>query len=367
MKIRRHFLTGFILAGLLVIGLMLMIFGCNLAGGKEQVYETTSIDIAIGSAGSFSAKAALGTYDDVVRVTIEVAGEDKYGVPQDPLVSEQDLVQGGGGEWTGTIIGLPVGPELTFRARGYDSGDVEIFYGELLQTLTGVSDSVIVAMDPKDDGIPIMFPRVLMISLPAEIIRNTSADVDVDVQGTADESMSYEFSSEAGGGAFVPNLGGIVLSPIGEGAIVSNYTAPDVVGDYTQTVKVVNSQGNSVEVDFDMTVVYELTDPGVGVLFAPVIVSLNGKRTDDTVTWTATVEDDVDPLNVTYLWGFTPDAGVTGLDFVDATANPADFSVYDETKTGVITLSVTDGDGLTTTITFDLVAGQFPDVIIDPY
>ena len=358
--------TGlFLFVGLMILFLGL-VFGCNLAGGKEQMYDTTSIDIAIGSAELFSAKAALGTYEDVVRVTIEVAGEDKYGDPQDPLVPEQDLVLVGG-EWTGTISGLPVGPVLTFRARGYDSGDVEIFSGVTTQVLTGVGDQVTVAMDPIDDGIPIMFPRVLRISLPAEIVHNTSADVDVDVQGTADEAMSYEFSSEAGGGSFVPDTGGIVLSPVGDGSIISNYTAPDVVSQYAQTVKVINSQNNSVEVDFKMTVVYDVTDPGVGVLFAPVVVSLNGKRTDDTVTWTATVDDDVDPLNVTYLWGFTPDAGVTGLDFVDATANPADFTAYDETKTGVITLGVTDGDGLTTTISFDLVAGQFPDIIIEPY
>jgi hypothetical protein len=382
MKTRRSFLPGIILTGLLLAGLMLLAFGCTLIEGKEQKYDTTSIDIAIDLPGQFSAKAALGTFSDVQfsakaalgtfsdvqRVTIEVVGVDKYGNPPSSLATV-DLVQAvPGGPWTGTITGLPVGPSLTFTARGYDSPPptvgVLIFSGDVTQVLTGLSDSVTVAMNPIDDGIPIMFPRVLMISLPAEIVHLDSKDVNVSVQGTANEDMSYEFSSESGGGAFSPSIGVETLTAIGDGTITSNYTAPDAVGEYAQTVKVINSQGNSVEVDFDITVVYDVTDPGVGVLFAPVVVSLNGKRTGDTVEWTAVVEDDVDPLDVIYDWGFTPTGGTTGLDFVVDTANPASMTVYNENKTGDVTLAVTDGDGLTTTISFELVAGQFPDVII---
>ena len=364
MKTRRSFLPGILLTGLLLTGLMLMTVGCNLAGGKEQIYDTTSIDISIGSPEQFSAKAALGTFIDVVRVTMEVAGDDKYGVYQDPLVPEQDLVLVGG-EWTGTITGLPVDPVLTFTARGYDAGDVEIFSGVTTQVLTGVSDSVVVAMDLVSDGEPILFPRVLSIRLPAEIINNTDANVKVEVEGSADETLAYEFTSVPGGGVYAPNPGDIVLPSSGTGTFNVTYTAPEDADVYGQNVKVINSQGNSVEVDFNMTVKYSLTDLPVGVLFAPVVVSLNGKRTGDVVTWTAVVEDDIDPLNVSYQWGFTPDVGTTGLDFVGlGDTNPADFEVYDETKTGVIILRVTDGYGLTTTITFNLVLGQFPDDVI---
>ncbi len=362
---------GFSPIFVLMIIVLSMTFGCNLAGGKVQVYDTTSIDIAIGSPGQFSAKAALGIFDDVKWVRMVVAGEDKYGVEQDPLATV-DLVQDvPEGPWTGTITGLPVGPVLTFRAGGYDAdpdlGGVEMFFGDTTQVLTGLSDSVIVAMDPIDDGIAITFPRVVRISLPAQIIHDLSAGVDVDVQGTAFEDISYVFSSVPGGGVYIPGSGGMVLSDVGTGTVISTYTAPSLVlvGGYGQTVKVTNSQGNSVEVDFNMTVVSNVTEPGVGVLFAPVVVSLNGKRTGDVVTWTAVVEDDIDPLNVSYQWGFTPDVGTTGLDFVGlGDTNPADFEIYGETKTGVITLRVTDGDGLTTTITFNLVLGQFPDDVI---
>ncbi len=366
MKNKRSFLPGMLLTGLLLTGLMLLAFGCNLAGGKEQIYDTTSIDVAIGSPGQFSAKAALGTFKNVVRVTIEVVGEDKYGVVQDPLVPEQDLVLVGG-EWAGTITGLPVDPVLTFTSRGYAAGDVEIFSGVTTQVLTGVSDSVVVAMDPVSDGEPILFPRVLSIRLPAEIINNTDANIQVAVEGSADETLTYEFTSVPNGGVYTPNPGDIVLPSSGTGTFNVTYAAPSVVEDYGQTVKVINSQGNSVEVDYNTKVVYELTDPVMGVLFAPVVISLSGTRTynvvaGDFVTWTVVVEDDIEPLNVTYLWGFT---GTAGVDFVDPAVNSsADLAVYDETVTGEITLSGTDGDGLTTTITFNLPAGQFPDDVV---
>ena len=69
--------TGFFLfVGLMILFLGLA-FGCSLSGGKVQVYDTTSIDIAIGNPGQFSAKAALGTFADVLRVTIEGRREDK--------------------------------------------------------------------------------------------------------------------------------------------------------------------------------------------------------------------------------------------------------------------------------------------------
>ncbi|KKL44889.1 hypothetical protein LCGC14_2361170, partial [marine sediment metagenome] len=220
---------------------------------------------------------------------------------------------------------------------------VEIFSGVTTQVLTGVSDSVVVAMDPVSDGEPILFPRVLSIRLPAEIINNTDPNIQVAVEGSADETLTYEFTSVPNGGVYTPNPGDIVLPSSGTGTFNVTYTAPSTVGIHGQTVKVINSQGNSVEVDFNTDVVNYLTaDSGVDVLFAPVVVSLNGKRNGVVVTWTAEVSDDGPLGELTYLWGFT---GSSGVDFIDPVVNPADFAGYDEAKTGVITLGVTDGDG----------------------
>ena len=344
---------------LLMFGFLLLTFSCNLNEVQKQLYDTTETMVAINKAEKFSAMVTIGAFSDAVRVTMEVKGEDKYGVYQDPLIPEKDLVRGAGGAWEGTITGLPVGPVLTFTARGYDADGVEIFSGVTTQVLTGVNDSMIVAMGPVDDGTPIMFPRVWSIRLPAEIINDTDAAVSVRVEGNADETMSYEFSSV--GGAYTPGTGDIDLPSSGMGTINTVYTAPSEVGTHRQSFKAVNSQGNSVEVGFGIKTVYDMPDPGVGVLFAPVVVSLNGKRSGDAVTWTAVVDDDKPLSEITYLWGFT---GTVSAGFADGAVNPADLSGYDDEVTGVITLSITDGDGLTTTITFDLFSGQYPDDVV---
>ena len=131
---------------LLMSGILLVTFSCNLTVAQKQLYDTTETTVATNRGDRFSSMVAIGTFSDAVRVTMEVKGEDKYGVYQDPLVPEQDLVQGPGGAWGGTITGLPVGPILTFTARGYDADGVEIFSGVATQVLTGVNDSMIVAM-----------------------------------------------------------------------------------------------------------------------------------------------------------------------------------------------------------------------------
>jgi hypothetical protein len=301
----------------------------------------------------------IGTFSDAVRVTMEVKGEDKYGVYRDPLVPESDLVKGAGGVWEGTITGLPVGPVLTFTARGYDADGVEIFSGVSTKVLTGVNDMMIVAMGPVDDGVAVMFPWVWSISLPAEIVSGTAAEVSVRVEGNADESMSYAFSSS--GGVYEPASGNISLPSSGTGTINALYTAPTEAGTYGQTLKVVNSQGNSVEIGFFIRTVYGLTDAGVGVLFAPVVVSLNGKRQGDTVTWTATVDDDKQLSDISFNWDFN---GTASAWIADSAANPAELKGYDDGVAGAVKLTVTDGDGLTSRIIFVIVPGQYPDEVV---
>jgi hypothetical protein len=338
---------------------LLSAFGCVMNAEQNQLYDTTTTTVAINEDKRFSAMVNIGTFSDAVRVTMEVKGEDKYGVYRDPLVPEKDLVQGTGGVWEGTLTGLPVGPILTFTARGYNADNVEIFSGVTTQVLTGVNDTMIVAMRPVDDVVPVVFPRVWSISLPAKIVSNTDSAVSVRVEGNADETMSYDFS--AADGTYTPASGEIDLPSSGTGTINVLYTAPSEEGINAQSFRAVNSQGNSVEVGFLIETVYELTDTATGVLFAPVVESLSGKRNGDTVTWTAVVDDDKPLSEISYLWVFT---GTDSAQFEDSEANPVDLAGYDDEVTGFIRLSVTDGDGLTATVNFDLISGQYPDEVV---
>lgn len=346
----------------------LLLFGCKSGpsgdGSPQARYETTTLTISAGdAAASGLAERAifLGSFADVTSVTIEVAGEDKFGVLQNPLATAT-LTQDGSGVWRGTIPDLPIGPLLTFTAHGYDASATEIFNGVATQMLTGSGDSVTVAMDPADNTVPIVFPIITGITRPAEIERSTDAPVTVSVQGNASETLNFAFTS--GGGGFAPLAGTIPLPSGGTGTINATYSAPAAVGTYPHSVRVTNSQGNAVETDFDTTVVYAVTTADVQTGFAPVVTALLGKRTGNDVTWTATVTDDGPLAALTYAWSFAQSGGTAGAAFSVAGANPGVMAGYDQTVTGEITLTVTDGDTLETSVTFILVPGQFPDDLV---
>jgi hypothetical protein len=364
MKLREFTLPVSLLAGAL-----LLLSGCFLdrgsdgAAGPEPVYETAPIEIAIpvpegGTTGSMTGALFVGTFADVTRVTVTVAGEDKFGDEQNPLATA-DLTLESDGVWRAVIPDLPVDPVLTFTARGYNDADEEVFSGVTTQVLTGSADLVVVAMDPVDDGVAILFPVIESITLPGEIINNEDRAVSVAVRGSASETLSHQITS--GGGTFTPDSGSILLTGSGTGTITTTYSAPAAVGTYGHSVRVTNSQGNAVEADFDTLVVYELTDADVEVTFAPVITAILGKRSGAGVVWTATLTDDKPLSELSYAWSFS---GSGGAVFSPANTNPGALTGYDETVAGTITLSVTDGDGLTTTVDFALVAGQFPDVVV---
>lgn len=354
---------------LVLIAATTLLFGCKGGGGSGggtpgddgALYDTTSVSLAIGGGGASSLAqplAALGTFADVARVAVEVAGEDRFGVFQDPLAAAE-LTQDVDGVWRATIADLPIGPTLTFTAHGYDAADVEIFSGSATQALTGVGDLVAIAMTAVGDGVPIAFPRIDSISVPAEIVHDTGAAVSVAVTGSPDETLLHAFFS--GGGTFAPASGTILLPASGTGTVNATYTAPSAVGTYDHAVRVTSSLGNAVEADFSTTVVNDVTSPEVVVSFAPVVTGILGKRTGGDVTWTVTATDDKDVALLTYGWSFAQSAGTPGAAFTVSGANPGVLSGYDETVAGTVTLTVTDGDGLSTTVTFALNAGQFPD------
>jgi hypothetical protein len=115
-----------------------------------------------------------------------------------------------------------------------------------------------------------------------------------------------------------------------------------------------------VVTEFPTVVVYEV---GAGTVvvggYAPSVTGLSGQREGNNVVWTAAVSDDGPAGELSYLWSYGG-----GLSFGDASTNPALLQGYDETATGTITLTVTDGDGLSTTVSFQLPAGLFPDDVV---
>ena len=368
--------------------LALILAGCGLLL-PTPIYETTSVGIAVSSGPSGSLQASfsiggtgasaarslgspgggaplgaiVGAPDpaDIALVTLAITGEDRFGVFQDPLATATLTLTGG--IWQATVDDLPIGPSLSFSVGAFDAGGTELYSGTSTRVLGGAGETINIALYPVTDATPVFFPVIERITRPAEILVNSTETVSIDVSGTADETLSVEFTS--GGGSFTPSPGSVALPSSGAGTLDASFAAPAVADPYTHSVRVTNEQNNSVETQFVTAVVWELGPAVVSLGIAPTIIGLSTSRSGNEVSFTATVTDDGPQNELSFAWTFDG-----GLAFVDPTANPAVLTGYDDSATGTITVTVTDSDtsvvagGLSTTVSFVLPAGLHPDSVV---
>ena len=353
--------------------------------GPAQVFQTTSVGIAVeGGAGGLAARLSVGGTGataarslaadgpsfaivnspdpaNITRMAVTVTGLDRFGFGPGQLAT-LDL-SFNGSSWEGTIDDLPIGTPLTFEVIAYDSAADQLYDGVTVITLGGPGETVDVVLEPSNRGQTILFPVINQIALPAEIVRNTDAAVDIDLTGSSDETLSVSFAP--GEGTFSPDPTSILLSTSGAATLSATYSAPDAVGTYPQAVTVENEQGNSVTTGFDTTVVFETGSAVISIQIAPSISQLSASRTGNQVSFGAVVADD-GPGGVVTQWSFTQTGGTPGAAFVDPSVIPGVLDGYDETVTGTVTLTATDDDGmgLSTSVSFELVAGAFPDSVV---
>ena len=100
-------------------------------------------------------------------------------------------------------------------------------------------------------------------------------------------------------------------------------------------------------------------DVPVKVRFNPVITAIGAQRSGSDVTFTAVVSDAGPQSALTYRWGFDG-----GLAFFNNTTNPAVLQGYDETRSGNLTLTVTNGAGAATTVSCSIAPGLLPDNVV---
>ena len=334
-----------------------------LAGGgllvPPAVYRTTGVSISVAAEGSAGTRAISPTAspENISLITLRVVGEDKWGVHQDPLATA--TLSYSAGVWSVTLEELPIGPPLTFALEAFDAAGTKIYAGSSTRVLSG-EDTILVTLRPYDDGVAIAFPVLVSISRPAEIEVLSRVGVTLGLRGGTDERLQVDFTS--GGGSFTPAS---VSVPLGgtEGELTVDYTAPGLPGGpggYVHTVRVSNEQGNRVLTEFATVVVYKLGEARIQVgSVAPSVTGLSGQRVGSGVRWTAEVADDGPVEELEYQWSYDG-----GLAFEDDTANPALLLGYEETATGTVTLVVTDGEGLSTTVSFLLPPGLFPDELV---
>ena len=203
----------------------------RLYGGSEYDTVSSAARYQVSSITSMSVSVKQGSTDRVV---------------------DQPFIQTNG-VWTGTLVDLPIGLELTFIARAYDNSPtpVEIFTGTTTQTLLSDGDSVSVILESTDATIARNLPKVEQISRPPDVGSNVSGQIDFYVSASFGETLTWEITSSEG--SFDPSIGTIELAG-SLGKISSQFTAPAALGTYAHIIKVTNSEGNSIKAVFDTTI-----------------------------------------------------------------------------------------------------------------
>ncbi|MFP2928442.1 RTX toxin [Pyxidicoccus sp. 3LG] len=316
-------------------------------------------------AGGGTVSAQGFSFSDVTSIRVDV----KDAVTGNTLFINFDLVPTAQG-WSGLLPSLPQNRSLTFSARAFNASGTLLFSGTTTQTLATDRETVGIAMVPANDGATITLPRIKKISIPGDFVFGQSGNITFFVESTANEPVAYTLSAAPTGGGFQPASGSFTM-PSTAGAFVVRYVPPFAVAtptEFTHELKLTNQAGHSVSTTFKTRVVPP-DNPGdslgttVRVVFNPVINSLDASRAlgTDEVTWTATVADDGPAEALTYAWSFAPSGTGTPLPSFTAQANPTVMQGYTVALQGMLTLSVTDGAGGTTTARYVLGANHFPD------
>lgn len=302
--------------------------------------------------------SAVGSHAEVTAVTIIAAGNDAQGVRQDPLATAN--LSKSEGSWVGTLAGITLDTPINFTAEAKNASDTVLFRGTHSATLTRRTAGLTINLAAESGAGAGQFPVISAITV--ETIRaKGSGNVTVSVTGKKDETLKYEFKN----GDFSPSSGSETTDNPGSGTtgsatITSKYTAPQVKGGYTAQVAVTNAAGNRVAVDFRIAV----DEPALlAANLGPAVLSVAGRRIPAGVQWTAEVSS-AGEAAVTYSWSFTsaPNTPVAGTSFSSATTNPALLTGYDQTKTGTLKVTATQGS-LSSSASFQVPANLFPNAL----
>jgi alpha-tubulin suppressor-like RCC1 family protein len=314
--------------------------------------------------------AANFSFADVNRMQLSILQGNTPILNNIPFMQDPSSPQ----DWSVTVPLLPKNVQLTFKAHAF-KGEVELFNGQLDQTLTGPTQNiVIIRLAPVTNGNPIRMPRIKKIYLPNEFLSEQGDNVTFSLESHLGDKMRFEITSPPNSGQFVPPTGKLTLLTT-LGAFVSQYVPPLVSQDtdFTHTVKVTNEDGYSIATTFKTRVKPPSNtgarDSKVSVLFNPVITGLTAQRNGTDLTWKADVSDDGPLSNLTYAWSFTPLGTYPQTPgFAVATTNPATIQNYTVDVQGTLTLEVREGtnDATRTTLKYELVPNQFPDEVTAP-
>lgn len=354
---------------------------CVIPADEAEDTLTVSIGIQMYESADDAAKDTQGllpmalplSYEDIASMTVDImySGTSEYLLTNIPMTLSA-------GEWVATIPQLPAETALDFAATAFDAEGEEIFSG----TTAAVSfasgstlNTVNIQLASVTDGDDYDVPRIVKILLPSELRSGQKSQVTFAVEGQSGSIIDYEITHPDGGDVpFYPSTGTITLSSFA-GQFVSLYEAPQVDEEdaITYEVTITSAENMSLKAEFSISVLPPSADLAfdtqLTVVYNPIINAIQAYRIPETnnVAWDAVVTDDDDPETLEYQWSFLPGEGSATPDptFTDATAKATTMQGYSEGVHGSVKLEVTDSDGGTTTLQYNLTLAQFPDQVQD--
>ncbi len=304
---------------------------------------------------------SVATPDEIVNVFANVAEGGNVIVSNQPLTK-----QPGSFEWTGTFADLPVGPTLTFSARGTNISAANIYTGQTDASLASSGNNVVVSMAPENDGAALGFVRITQIRVPAALpVLSTTSSIGVVVDGNSFEEVGGVMT--AGGDGNFDFATTSTLNFFGNATLGATYNTPSIAGSYLNTVAITSlARDTTIEWTFPTNIVSATTtNSGARVIINPVITNLNATlNTSNNAVFTASLFNLGEAYD--YAWSFTPSTTAN----VQNVNSPQTFIPnYDPSIAGTLTLEVNvQGDtSRKTTLHYGIQNDLFPNNVIQTF
>lgn len=350
--------------GLAALGSALLVTACaeqNSSTTEPSVVEAeqpVSVSLQVGEAeptGRYQ-----GTFSDVDNVTLQV-NDNSTGNSIDNISLTQN-----GNIWSAEVPNLQIGNSYNFIAEADDSSGALLFSGsEMGKLITAGNNFLTLRLVPEPVGgyEALDIPRITRIYY-SDMTPNSTQTLRFEVEASVGDNITYTVTADNGS----------VSSPSGEFEVLTRYSSFSVEyeapNDNNTTVnlsvQVTNSLNYTIASSFAVNV-SNVVEIEPNVVFNPVVLSIEGERLTDNVSWTAVVNDDGQASSLSATFTYTD---ATGSPSSPATSNPTGDNVtfeaelpYTASENGTLSLNITSLAGDNITVNWAISEQQFPNVV----
>lgn len=357
------FLLPFLASGLLLLN------GCKdsaQSDAEQAENQTTSVGIqaSLGhfeqNGGAFSVTGAMDAIDSMA-VTVK-------DVSTDLVYQNQVAMTYANGKWNAIIENLPINANLSFSVDAYEqdsdstADSVKTFSGITYKTLQG-ADSIAVSLASTQSNNVITMPQVYSVESAESIPVDVSTDVRFLLRGRNNATITYSIDSPLVGGSFQSKSGTIKLSGNSATLVIGYVASTSSLGTHKHTMRLTDDLGNQIRTTFKTTVVMgNQNSSGLIAQFAPRVkyIVMDPAWIDDPganyIRLQLYLEDDKSTSaikqNVVYEKDSSGDSS-----YIHSHTNCESYGYcwnhlynYVPSTKGLLRFTVTDEDGLSTTV-----------------